>query len=184
MVIFHGLTRRKRNVEFCLAARSQPIIITLCVIRQICFVRSDDNYWYYKDLQKEVEKSAKETEELLEVFGEKFKYHGVSTNKYLFWEMWTCFEKFQFFIFTLGFTFLSLLNLDRPKNVIWFSWTNQTQSETKTDINAPYLKAFPTFTLSAAETWIYKFWLAYLIALTFLLWLVKYVFNNIFWLNG
>ena len=36
-----------------------------------------------KILKKKVERSAKETEELLEVFGEKCKYHGLSTDKSL-----------------------------------------------------------------------------------------------------
>ena len=36
-----------------------------------------------KILKKKVARSAKETEELLEVFGEKRKYHGLSTDKSL-----------------------------------------------------------------------------------------------------
>ncbi|XP_068670262.1 universal stress protein Sll1388-like [Montipora capricornis] len=39
-------------------------------------------YWYYEDIQKEVEKSAKEMNDLLKGFGDKCKHHGVNFKLY------------------------------------------------------------------------------------------------------
>lgn len=54
-----------------------------------------------KILKEKVERSAKETEELLEVFGEKCKYHGLSTDKSLLRNV-NLFWKISIFYFHIG----------------------------------------------------------------------------------
>lgn len=39
-------------------------------------------YWYYEDLQRAVDQSARETKELLEAFGNKCRQHGVNFKLY------------------------------------------------------------------------------------------------------
>lgn len=185
MVNFSLTNKKNWNVEFSLVVRSQPIIITDGALRDRFVLYFQMTTGITKNFKKKWKKAPKRRRNSWKYLEKNVKTMGWVRSNISLRKCGHLSKIFIFFIFTLVLQFCIFWILIRQKLSPYFPEPiMQMQSETSTNINATYLKQLKAFSrvyASSGDESMSSDWPIGL--LTFLLWVVKCVFINI-WLNG